>query len=147
MAATTASQVCPIVGTKNTILPPSHVRRIPFTFLPLSTCSTLLLQLAFYSILSSNTKLTFQKPDFDASKPGLVCPITNATTDHHHILQKHPGLGKDVDLNAQKCPVLKEEVSTAEAKKMDEGICPVVGIVSVSSNIISEFFFPCGRSS
>jgi len=87
------AQVCPVVGTKNTILPPSH-------------------------------------PDFDSSTPGLVCPITNATTDHHHILHKHPGLGKDVDLNAQQCPVLKTEVESAEAKKMDEGICPVVGIVS-----------------
>eukprot|EP00300_Choanocystis_sp_HF-7_P036741 c52642_g1_i1.p1 GENE.c52642_g1_i1~~c52642_g1_i1.p1 ORF type:complete len:144 (+),score=7.22 c52642_g1_i1:40-471(+) len=88
-----AQQVCPVVGTKNTILPPSH-------------------------------------PDFDADTPGLVCPVTNATTDHHHILQKHPGLPGDKTLNAQACPALKEEIKTEENRKLDEGICPVVGPVS-----------------
>jgi len=89
----TSAQVCPVVGTKNTILPPSH-------------------------------------PDIDTSKAGQVCPVTNATTDHHQILHKHPGLPADTEMNAQSCPVLKEEIKSPEAKKLDEGICPVVGPVS-----------------
>ncbi|RDW68473.1 hypothetical protein BP5796_09130 [Coleophoma crateriformis] len=91
MAAT--EQVCPVVGTTNTILPPSH-------------------------------------PDFDMDAEGLVCPVTNATTTHHHILHKHPGLSSSTDMNAQACPVLKETINSPENKKLDEGICPIVGPVS-----------------
>ncbi|PVH75455.1 hypothetical protein DL98DRAFT_518642 [Cadophora sp. DSE1049] len=90
----TNAQVCPVVGTTNTILPPSH-------------------------------------PDFDASKPGLVCPVTNASTDHHHQLHKHPGLPSDIsDKDAKSCPALKDQINNEENKALDEGICPVVGPVS-----------------
>ncbi|KIX07597.1 uncharacterized protein Z518_02250 [Rhinocladiella mackenziei CBS 650.93] len=91
-----AAQVCPVVGTTNTVLPPKH-------------------------------------PDFDMNQPGLVCPVTKATTDHHHHLSKHPGIfGSSVDdlANAESCPALSKIVSRPEQQAMDEAICPVVGTVS-----------------
>ncbi|KAI1619654.1 hypothetical protein EDD37DRAFT_202409 [Exophiala viscosa] len=89
------AEVCPVVGTTNTVLPPQH-------------------------------------PSFDADQPGLVCPVTKATTDHHHNLHKHPGIfDNSSDLsNAGACPALSKIVSRPEQQKMDEAICPVVGTVS-----------------
>jgi hypothetical protein len=92
--ATATLEVCPVVGTSNTMLPPSH-------------------------------------PDVDLNKDGLVCPVTNATTTHHHNLHKHPGLpSKDAKQDAESCPALQKIVSQPEQQKMDEAICPVVGTVS-----------------
>lgn len=91
-----ANQVCPVVGTTNSVLPPKH-------------------------------------PDFDINQPGLVCPVTNASTDHHHNLSKHPGIfnSSSEDLsNAESCPALSKIVSRPEQQAMDEAICPVVGTVS-----------------
>ncbi|EXJ59737.1 hypothetical protein A1O7_03884 [Cladophialophora yegresii CBS 114405] len=90
-----ATQVCPVVGTTNTVLPPKH-------------------------------------PDFDINQPGQVCPVTKATTDHHHNLSKHPGIfDSSSDLsNADNCPALTKIVSRPEQQAMDEAICPVVGTVS-----------------
>lgn len=89
------AEVCPVVGTTNTILPPRH-------------------------------------PEFDMNKPGLVCPVTNATTDHHHNLHRHPGVfNSSEDLsNAESCPALSKIVSRPEQQALDEAICPVVGTVS-----------------
>jgi len=89
------AQVCPVVGTTNTVLPPAH-------------------------------------PDFDATRPGLVCPVTKATTDHHHHLHKHPGIAVDnsTTTTAAACPALSRIVSQPEGQALDEGICPVVGAVS-----------------
>ena len=90
-----AAQVCPVVGTTNTVLPPKH-------------------------------------PEFDMNQPGLVCPVTKATTDHHHNLHKHPGIFESSDdlSNAESCPALTKIVSRPEQQAMDEAICPVVGAVS-----------------
>jgi len=87
--------VCPVVGTTNTFLPPKH-------------------------------------PDFDMNQPGLVCPVTKASTDHHRNLHKHPGIFDNTsDLsNAEQCPALTKIVSRPEQQAMDEAICPVVGTVS-----------------
>ena len=61
----------------------------------------------------------------------LVCPVTNASTDHHHQLHKHPGLPSDIsDKDAKSCPALKDQIDNEENKALDEGICPVVGPVS-----------------
>ena len=93
--ATVGIQVCPVVGTSNTMLPPSH-------------------------------------PNVDLDKPGQTCPVTNATTDHHHNLSKHPGIPAAVEEknNAEACPALQKIVSRPEQKAMDEDICPVVGAVT-----------------
>ena len=90
-----SDEVCPVVGTTNTVLPPNH-------------------------------------PNFDANAPGQVCPVTKATTDHHHNLHKHPGIfDNNSDLsNAEQCPALTKIVSRPEQQDMDEAICPVVGTVS-----------------
>ncbi|EXJ85863.1 hypothetical protein A1O1_06232 [Capronia coronata CBS 617.96] len=93
-----ATQVCPVVGTTNTVLPPQH-------------------------------------PSFDMNQPGLVCPVTNASTDHHHNLHKHPGIfntssSDERFSNAGSCPALSKLVSRPEQQAMDEAICPVVGTVS-----------------
>jgi hypothetical protein len=87
--------VCPVVGTTNTILPPSH-------------------------------------PDFDINAPGLVCPVTNATTDHHHNLSKHPGLppSSPTEADASACPALQKTISSPQNQAMDEAVCPVVGPVT-----------------
>ncbi len=92
--ATAQLEVCPVVGTSNTILPPSH-------------------------------------PDVDFDQDGLVCPVTKATTTHHHNLHKHPGIsGADPKDGAESCPALQKIVSQPEQQAMDEAICPVVGTVS-----------------
>ncbi|ETN42687.1 uncharacterized protein HMPREF1541_01845 [Cyphellophora europaea CBS 101466] len=87
-----AAAVCPVVGTTNTVLPPTH-------------------------------------PEVDLNKDGLVCPVTNATTDHHHNLLKHPSVpgAKDPKASAEECPALQKMVSRDEDKERDEGVCPVVG--------------------
>jgi hypothetical protein len=87
--ATATLEVCPVVGTSNTMLPPSH-------------------------------------PSVDLSKDGQVCPVTKASTDHHHNLSKHPGIASSSN-NAEECPALQKIVSRPEQKAMDEEICPVVG--------------------
>ena len=91
--AATAQPVCPVVGTTNTVLPPSH-------------------------------------PDVDMHTPGLVCPVTKATTDHHHALHKHPGISADPGLAADACPALTQSIHSPQNQKLDEAICPVVGPVS-----------------
>jgi hypothetical protein len=92
--ATATLEVCPVVGTSNTMLPPSH-------------------------------------PSIDLDKDGLVCPVTKATTTHHHNLHKHPGIsGSDTKMDAESCPALQKIISRPEQKAMDEAICPVVGTVS-----------------
>lgn len=84
--------VCPVVGTSNTVLPPSH-------------------------------------PSVDLDKDGLVCPVTKATTTHHHNLSKHPGIpaAQNEKGTAEDCPALQKIVSRPEDKERDEAICPVVG--------------------
>ena len=85
-----AAQVCPMVGTTNTVLPPSH-------------------------------------PEVDLDKPGQTCPVVGATTDHYHTLSKHPKVPIPKDADAEDCPALKAVADSAEGKKLDEGVCPVVG--------------------
>lgn len=87
-----SAAVCPVVGTTNTVLPPTH-------------------------------------PEFDITLAGQTCPVTNATTDHHSGLHKHPSANVDTK-NAQACPALKSSVNSPQNQKLDEGICPVVGTVS-----------------
>lgn len=88
--------VCPVVGTTNSVLPPSH-------------------------------------PDIDLSKPGQVCPVVGAKTEHHENLSKHPSVpvpegAKPAD--AQQCPALRNIVDEPKAKEMDDKVCPVVGPVT-----------------
>jgi hypothetical protein len=88
----TTEQICPIVGSTTTVLPPGH-------------------------------------PAYDASQPGLVCPVTKASTDHHHILHPHPsaaGTRKD-SMDAQECPALK---GISQKDQLVDNVCPVVGPVS-----------------
>lgn len=91
-----SAQVCPVVGTTNSILPPSH-------------------------------------PTVDLDKPGQKCPVTNATTDHHHTLAQHPKVpipeGTSAG-DASACPALEKVVSQEQSKAMDDKICPVVGPVT-----------------
>ncbi|KAK5088524.1 hypothetical protein LTR05_002744 [Lithohypha guttulata] len=94
-----SAQVCPVVGTTNSILPPSH-------------------------------------PSVDLDQPGQTCPVTNATTDHHHTLAQHPKVpipdGTSA-ADATACPVLERVVSQPQSKAMDDKICPVVGPSTRSS--------------
>lgn len=67
------------------------------------------------------------------SAPGLVCPRTLASTDHHHNLSMHPGIpnagGKNLN-DAESCPALKNVISQPQNEALDEAVCPVVGPVS-----------------
>jgi len=88
---------------------------------------------------TTNNILPPDHPAFDLNKPGQVCPVTNATTDHHHNLSQHPPVHlsntitgpSSADENhatspsALSCPVLKKEIKQQSA--LDEGICPVIG--------------------
>lgn len=105
--ATTAQQVCPVVGTTNSTLPPSH-------------------------------------PDVDLSQPGATCPVVGAKSEHHGHLAKHPPtasaaapsapttrVGAAGSSDAQVCPALKTLVEgDAQARAMDDQVCPVVGPVT-----------------
>lgn len=67
-------------------------------------------------------------PAYDANKPGLVCPVTNASTDHHHNLHAHPHPNNAPMTNdAQSCPALKNANNNAS---ITDATCPVVGPVS-----------------
>lgn len=61
--------------------------------------------------------------------PGQVCPVTNATTDHHHTLQKHPAV-PNATSDAASCPALKNVISEPQNEALDEAVCPIVGPVS-----------------
>ncbi|KAI8629614.1 hypothetical protein F5Y19DRAFT_72084 [Xylariaceae sp. FL1651] len=96
------AQVCPVVGTTNSTLPPSH-------------------------------------PEVDLSKPGQMCPVVGAKTEHHGNLHKHPSVPINPtspttqttgSADAQACPVLKNVVNEAKSKEMDDKVCPVVGPVT-----------------
>lgn len=85
------AQVCPVVGTTNSVLPPAH-------------------------------------PSVDLDKPGQICPVTNATTDHHTSLAQHPKIPGAADSkDANQCPALKDVVLEGKSVAMDDVICPVVG--------------------
>ncbi|KAL2163227.1 hypothetical protein VTH06DRAFT_5283 [Thermothelomyces fergusii] len=89
MASTSTKANCPVVGTTNTTLPPSH-------------------------------------PDIDLSKPGQVCPVVGATTDHHAgLLHKHPAVpipaGRSPS-DASACPVVRGRlVEEEKSRAMDDG--------------------------
>ncbi|KAH8666945.1 hypothetical protein BX600DRAFT_540180 [Xylariales sp. PMI_506] len=87
---------CPVVGTTNDTLPPSH-------------------------------------PDIDLSKPGQVCPVVGAKSDHHANLHQHPSVPLPKDhpdaskADAKLCPALNKAVTKPEVQAVDGDICPVVG--------------------
>jgi hypothetical protein len=77
---------------------------------------------------SAVTVLPPSHPSVDLDKDGLVCPVTKATTTHHHNLSKHPGIpAQEVKGSAEDCPALQKIVSRPEDKERDEAICPVIG--------------------
>jgi hypothetical protein len=93
MSATNNPEVCPVIGTVNTTLPPTH-------------------------------------PDIDLSKPGQVCPVVGAKTEHHHNLHKHPSVTTHEGVQANdalSCPVARSLASQPKSQAMDDGVCPVVG--------------------
>ena len=70
---TTMAAVCPVVGKHihpDSSPPASSSYLNPSTNTPSPPGTT-------------NTVLPPSHPSFDASKPGQVCPVTNASTDHH----------------------------------------------------------------
>ena len=73
-------------------------------------------------------------PEVDLEKPGQVCPVVGAKTDHHHALQKHPKvpIPSDAGADASACPALKGVETTPQGKELDEKVCPVVGYVSLT---------------
>ncbi|KAI1827132.1 hypothetical protein F4861DRAFT_494163 [Xylaria intraflava] len=92
--------VCPVVGTINSTLPPSH-------------------------------------PNVDLSKPNQTCPVVGAKAEHHKNLHHHPSISGSQpttqstgSANAQACPALKNVVSEAKSKQMDDDVCPVAGPVT-----------------
>lgn len=78
---------------------------------------------------SSISVLPPSHPAVDLDQDGLVCPVTKATTTHHHNLSKHPGIpaAQEQNGNAEDCPALQKIVSRPEDKERDEAICPVIG--------------------
>ena len=76
---------------------------------------------------TTNTILPPAHPDVDLDKAGQVCPITNATTDHHHNLAKHPPVPGAMEGGAQACPALKDIVNEPQNKAIEENVCPIVG--------------------
>ena len=79
---------------------------------------------------TTNTVLPPNHPDFDESEPGLVCPVTKASTDHHQNLAKHPAVPGAKANKAGECPALQKIVNEPAQKAMDENVCPVVGTVT-----------------
>ncbi|KAI1324782.1 hypothetical protein F5Y16DRAFT_379913 [Xylariaceae sp. FL0255] len=96
-----ATQVCPVVGTTNSTLPPSH----PEIDLnkPGQTCPVVGAKTEHHGNLH-------QHPSTQSA--------TNPTT---------PATGS---ADAQACPALKNVVNEAKSQAMDDKICPVVGTVT-----------------
>ncbi|KAI0473542.1 hypothetical protein GGR56DRAFT_647904 [Xylariaceae sp. FL0804] len=95
-----SAQVCPVVGTTNTTLPPSH----PEVDLnkPGQTCPVVGAKTDHHHNLS-------QHPSVSADGP--ISPSTGS-------------------FDAQACPALKGVVNEAKSKEMDDQVCPVVGPVT-----------------
>src|SRR3569833_1662521 len=65
-----------------------------------------------------------------ATAEAQICPVVGATTDHHHILHKHPDVAIPEDkapTDAAACPALQKVVKEPKSKEMDDEVCPVVG--------------------
>lgn len=72
--------------------------------------------------------------------------VTNATTEHHHILHAHPGaanIRKD-SMDAQECPALK---GISKKDELVDNVCPVVGPVSGKKITITLHYQPILMSS
>ncbi|CAN8097670.1 unnamed protein product [Discula destructiva] len=95
------SQVCPVVGTTNSVLPPSHPD-VDLTK-PGQTCPIVGATTDHHQNLSKHPSVpvpTYAKNDGTSSA------------------------------DAQKCPALKSIVDEPKAKEMDDQVCPVVGPVT-----------------
>ena len=81
---------------------------------------------------STSSVLPLTHPDVDLDKPDQVCPVTNASTNHHHNLTKHPSvpMSNEQSVDASDCPALQSIVNEPQNQKLDEKVCPVVGAVT-----------------
>ena len=77
---------------------------------------------------SATTVLPPGHPSYDPDS-SKTCPITGASTEHHHILHPHPSAaGVDTDsMDAQACPAIK---SISKKEENLDSVCPVVGPVN-----------------
>jgi hypothetical protein len=127
-----AQQVCPVVGTTTSVLPPNHPHydaddpeaRCPITNAKVSHHDNSIIHdhsAVSEPIQDANGKnsitdatcpivgpvsayLPPTHPHLTEKEAGSVCPITNATLDHHKAkVHEHPSVPNDA--SAQKCPV------------------------------------------
>ncbi|KAI1383316.1 uncharacterized protein F4822DRAFT_420176 [Hypoxylon trugodes] len=98
-----SAEVCPIVGTTNHTLPPSHPK-IDLS-LPGQTCPVV------GAKSEHHTKL-HQHPPVPESE--ATSPVTKSVNSP----------------DAQACPVLRNVVNEAKSQEMDDRVCPVVGPVT-----------------
>ncbi|KAI1342761.1 hypothetical protein F5Y15DRAFT_267896 [Xylariaceae sp. FL0016] len=98
-----SAQVCPVVGTTNTTLPPSH----PEVDLSKGgqTCPVVGAKTEHHQNLHKHPSMSGEQ-------------ATSPTT---------PSVGS---ADAQACPALKGVVNEAKSKEMDDKVCPVVGPVT-----------------
>lgn len=92
------SQVCPVVGTTNSVLPPSH----PDVDLnvPGQTCPVVGAKTDHHSNLSKHPSVP------------LPADAQNDATS---------------SADAQRCPALKTAIEQPQAKELDDQVCPVIG--------------------
>jgi hypothetical protein len=98
-----ATQVCPVVGTTNNTLPPSH----PAVDLskPGQTCPVV-------GAKAEHHKNLHQHPSV------ALDPATSPTTQSTH------------SPDAQACPALKSVLNESKSQEMDDKVCPVAGPVT-----------------
>ena len=137
----TAQQVCPVVGTTTSVLPPNHPHydasnpeaRCPITNAKVEHHDNSIIHdhsavsepkqdaSACPALKNANTKdsitdatcpivgpvsayLPPTHPHLTEKESGSVCPVTNATLEHHKAkVHEHPAVADDA--SAQKCPV------------------------------------------
>ncbi len=127
-----SAAVCPVVGTTSTVLPPNHpatdsAEKCPVTLATADNHKRVFEQhpavpngssAADCPVLSKNEKTrepqvcpvvgtsnTILPPNHPPAKAGEVCPVTNATTEHHiGVVQQHPATSGQNDA-AMVCPV------------------------------------------
>ncbi|KAI1431136.1 hypothetical protein GGR50DRAFT_108382 [Xylaria sp. CBS 124048] len=92
-----SAQVCPVVGTINSTLPPSH------------------------------PNVDLSKPGQTCPVVGAKTEHHGNLHQHPSIPTNEPTTPSTGSPNAQACPVLKNVVGEDKSKQMDDDVCPVIG--------------------
>lgn len=134
MQKAASNQVCPVVGTSASVLPPDHPSTTSGEVCPVTNAKVadhkgvvagtseetgaISTQATTTQCPVTGSKVTHLPPDHPSTMNGDTCPVTKATLSHHEgVVKEHPPV--PANASAKDCPVLQ----MAETSQ----VCPVVG--------------------